>query len=469
MNAVSEGVRKRLSRQTLVHHFLEVSAETFPEKIALIHEDMRIPFARINRQANQMALWLRNQGVLPGDRVGLILDNGIEYAVSYYGTLKAGGVAVPFSNDVKPDGLRYLLGELGPKVIISSAKFEPVLHKTGIESFPVNALLLKNPRTRWEEGPPAFFSWDSLFENQEESPNLGLPISEMDLASIIYTSGSTGKPKGVMLSHRNIVANVHSICQYLNLTETDIQMVVQPFFYVMGKSLLNTHFAVGGSVVINNKFAYPAAVVEQMISEQVTGFSGVPSTYTHLLHNSPLASVRAQLKSLRYCSQAGGHMPRPIKEELRKALPDHTEIFIMYGATEAAARLSYLEPGRFADKIDSIGKAIPGVTLRVLDAEGKELPVGEVGELVGSGDNIMKGYWKDPEATAKALDQNGYHTGDLCFQDKDGFFFLVGRKDNLLKVGGHRISPQEIEDTLMETKLFQEVVVLGAPGPAPRK
>ncbi|MCU0822726.1 MAG: AMP-binding protein, partial [Spirochaetes bacterium] len=276
-------------------------------------------------------------------------------------------------------------------------------------------------------------------------------------------SGSTGKPKGVVLQHRNIVHNVKSICEYLNLTDSDIQMCVLPFFYVMGKSLLNTHFAVGGSIVVNNKFAFPASVVNQMIEEKATGFSGVPSTFAYLLHRSPLAKRRDELKSLRYISQAGGHMSKQIKEELRKALPDHTEIFIMYGATEASARLTYLAPERFADRMESIGKAIPGVTIKVIRPDGTEADAGEVGEIVGSGDNIMPGYWRDPETTAKVLDLNGYHTGDMGYKDEEGFFFVTGRKDFQLKVGGHRINTQEIEDAIMGTGLVVEAAVIGIP------
>jgi len=305
-------------------------------------------------------------------------------------------------------------------------------------------------------------SWQALIRN-EESSNPNIAIDESALSSIIYTSGSTGGPKGVMLSHRNIVSNTRSICQSLHLTDKDIQMVVLPFFYVMGKSLLNTHFAIGGTVVINNKFAYPASVVRQMVDEQITGFSGVPATYAYLLHRSPLADYRDKLHSLRYCSQAGGHMSRQIKEELRQVLPEHTKIYIMYGATEASARLTCLEPDRFEDKIESIGKAIPGVMLRVLDAKGQELPNNQIGELVGSGTNVMQGYWQDDQTTSMVLDQNGYHTGDLGYHDSEGYLYVVGRKDNLVKVGGHRINPQEIEDALMETELLIEIVILGIP------
>ena len=193
--------------------------------------------------------------------------------------------------------------------------------------------------------------------------------------------------------------------------------------------------------------------------------SGVPSTYAYLLHRSPLAASRDKLVSLRYCSQAGGHMSRQIKQELRRVLPQHTLLYIMYGATEASARLSYLEPVDFDRKIDSIGKAIPGVTLRVLDERGNEMLAGQFGELTASGDNIMQGYWKDPETTALVLDHNGYHTGDLAYMDDEGFFYLVGRKDNLLKVSGHRVNPQEIEDVVMGSGLIVEVAVLGVPDP----
>ncbi len=263
------------------------------------------------------------------------------------------------------------------------------------------------------------------------------------------------------MTHRNIVSNSSAICEYLRLTDNDRQMVVLPFSYVMGKSLLNTHIAVGGTVVINNTFMYPATVVKQMIEEKVTGFFGVPSTFAYLLHRSPLAKFRDQLSSLRYCSQAGGHMSDQIKRELRQVLPDHTEIYIMYGATEASARLTYLDPSKYLEKMGSIGKPISGVTIKVIDENGNELPAGQVGELVAGGPNIMQGYWKDPEATARVLDKNGYHTGDLGFHDDEGFFYVTGRKDEILKVGGHRINPQEIEDALMSTELLIETVVLG--------
>lgn len=440
---------------TTVHGFLEGSADKFPGKVAFVQGEQRVTYDRMNAEANALASFLLRRGVGSGDRVVILLKNSIEYVVSYYGTLKAGGVAVPLSSDAKRDALAALLQELEPKGIICCGSSELVCGDLLASLSAATLVIVTEP-----SGAGVGIAWeDALHDADAANPTPRAAASS--LASIIYTSGSTGKPKGVMLSHGNIAANTKSIVQYLELSEKDVQMVVLPFFYVMGKSLLNTHVAVGGTVVVNNDFAYTATVIGQMAAEHVTGFSGVPSTYAYLLHRSPLAAFRDKLPSLRYCTQAGGHMPREIKEKLLQVLPPHTRLFVMYGATEAAARLTYVEPHRLGEKLDSIGKPIPGVTVRILDEKGQELPCGSPGELVAAGENIMMGYWRDPDATARAIDRNGYHTGDIGYCDQEGYFYVTGRKDDLLKVGGHRIDPREIEETMMSTGMLLEVAVMG--------
>jgi acyl-CoA synthetase (AMP-forming)/AMP-acid ligase II len=449
---------------TLVHHFIERSARLFPDKVAIVHGKVRSTYSEINTRADNLAHYLISIDTQKGDRIALLMENCVEYVISYYGIMKAGAVAVPLNSDLKSEGLRFAIEDLEARVLISSSRFEKLISSSDLRALGLTNVILKSSH----ELPASSFPLSTVSFDFAVSPSpiahSPLPeCSPSDLASIIYTSGSTGGPKGVMLTHRNIVDNVSSICQYLHLTDTDIQMCVLPFFYVMGKSLLNTHIAVGGTVVVSNQFAYPASVLKEMITESVTGFSGVPSTFAYLLHRSPLAANRDSLTSLRYVSQAGGHMSKAIKDELRRVLPSHTEIVIMYGATEAAARLSYLEPTRFADKMESIGKAIPGVELKVVKEDGHDASVGEVGELVARGSNIMPGYLNRPEATAKALVNGWYHTGDQAYMDDEGYFFVVGRQDDLLKVGGHRISPQDVEDVLMESGLFIEAAVLGMP------
>ncbi len=472
---------------TLVHHFLEHSARLYPDKVVIIHGKVHTTYADIDNRADNLANYLISIGAQNGDRIALVMENCVEYVISYYGIMKAGAVAVPLNSDLKPEGLRYAIQDLKAKILISSQRFQKLIDDSNLSDLGLSHLIMKGsshsttqPLNHSTASPNHSTVSSSsthprihastmevadldVVSTTQPLTNCHSTMRDTDLASIIYTSGSTGGPKGVMLTHRNIVDNVFSICQYLHLTDKDIQMCVLPFFYVMGKSLLNTHIAVGGTVVINNQFAFPASVLKEMIEEKVTGFSGVPSTFAYLLHRSPLAASRDKLSSLRYVSQAGGHMSKAIKDELRRVLPSHTEIVIMYGATEAAARLSYLEPSRFADKMESIGKAIPGVTLKVVNEKGKDAAIGEIGELVARGSNIMPGYLNKPEATAKALIDGWYHTGDQAYQDEEGFFFVAGRQDDLLKVGGHRLSPQEIEDTLMESGLFVEAVVLGVP------
>jgi len=451
----------------LIHNFLENSAAKYPDKVAVIHDDQRTTYAQLNTQATNLATHLQANGITNGHRVALLLENSTDYITAYYATLKSGAAAAPLNPGLKTDGLQYLLNELEPSAIITNFKAERLLKAVNPDHLNLKTLIISNPKQKWAGTP--YKVWTLEETTMVEGPVSVCQcvsvanISPDDLSSIIYTSGSTGKPKGAMLSHKNIVSNTNSICQYLSITPSDIQMVVLPFFYVMGKSLLNTHIAAGATIVINNRFMYPADVVNQMIQEQVTSFSGVPSTYAYLLNRSPLVSRKDGLKSLRYCSQAGGHMAKSIKLALRQALPPHTQIVIMYGATEASARLTYLDPKAFETKPDSIGQPIPGVTLRVLTQDNKEVPADHEGELVASGPNIMLGYWKDSQDTSRVLSKHGYHTGDLGYRDSQGFFYISGRKDGLLKVSGHRINPTEIEDFLMSTDQLIEIAVVGIP------
>lgn len=445
---------------SLLHGFLEASAIQFPDKTALIHGNQRFSYTQVNSLADRVAAFIVDQGVRAGDRVVILFENGLEYVASYYGTLKAGAVSVPLNTDLKSEGLSPILQEIRPKAIVASAKSERLLKDTYQAAGNDAVLVIKGPAQKWVG--KTIHKWEEIVMEGGGVTAAAAPAPD-DLASVVYTSGSTGTPKGVMLTHANLVSNVKAICKSLKLSSDDIQMVVLPFFYVMGKSLLNTHFAVGGTIVINNQFAFPAAVLNQMVEEQVTGFSGVPSTYSHLLHRSPLKKYREKLTALRYCSQAGGHMARKVKEALLEVLPTHTDLIIMYGATEAAPRLSSLSLRDCIDKIDSIGQPIENVTIKVMDPYGYCVQTGQDGELVANGPNIMAGYWQDPELTSSVLDSDGYHTGDIGYQDEDGFFFIRSRKDNMLKVGGHRINPREIEDAIVDTGLAIEAAVVGLP------
>ncbi|MBD3322140.1 MAG: AMP-binding protein [Chitinivibrionales bacterium] len=446
----------------VLHQYLAYHAQATPEKCAAVFGPQRSTYAALNENANALARFLLGQGIRSGDFVVLLSENSINFIISWYAVLKSGAAVIPLNTGFSPEKIGRILEETRARAIIVSAKYEKTMRAVDFTRCRSESVVVERPSLDWDTTGVRIYPLRDILDSGDSS-NPVVDINSENLCTIIYTSGSTGVPKGVMLTHKNLVANTNSICEYIKLGPRDIQMVVLPFYYVMGLSLLNTHIAAGGCVVVNNQFAFPAAVLNQMVSEKVTGFSGVPATYAYLLHRSPLLKYRDKLRSLRYCSQAGGHMPLQIKKQLREVLPEHTDIFVMYGATEASARLTRLDPEYYIDKMDSIGTAIPGVTMKVLDESGRECAEGFEGELVASGDNIMHGYFNDGPATKKVLDKNGYHTGDRGYRDKDGFLFVTGRNDNMLKVSGHRINPQEVEDVLMETGLLVEIAVVGIP------
>ena len=445
---------------TLIHHFLEHSARRFPEKTALITEESRYTYAQINSAANGIAKAALELTAKQGKRALLLMDNGFEYIACYYGALKSGACIVPLSTDLRPDGLNKIISEINPFIIMTTSKFERLLKAADSTLLKNRVIIINKTNMEWAHKEVSFIYWDQIADHGRVSENPTISIGDNQLASIIYTSGSSGTPKGVMLTHGNIVQNTRSICHCLDIETSDIQMVVLPFFYVMGKSLLNTNFSVGATIVVNNKIAYPASVLNQMVSERITSFSGVPSTYAHLLYRSPLAKFKEKLHHLRYCSQAGGHMPRSNKEKLLSILPKKTQLFIMYGATEAAARLTCMNLKEHMEKIESIGIPIPGVEITIGKIPGEKGAAVQKGELIAKGPNIMKGYWNDPEATSSAIGDEGYHTGDIGYKDEDGYLYVSGRKDRIIKVSGHRINLQEIEDVLLQYEDVTEAVVL---------
>ena len=429
----------------LVHSFLQESTRTYPEKIALVQGSERVSYKELSRRSTLISQWLLKQGLQPGERVALLTDQACEYIAAYFGILMAGGIVVGLNTQTSEQSLRSVLSDSSCSIVLSHTKYQKY----------VSVIEAQNSVNRFQSGIPSLWK-DNDISRLIPAP----PIDQEDIAQIIYTSGTTGTPKGVMLRHRNLVANTQSIIENLNLTERDKIMAVLPFFYSYGNSVLLTHIAVGGSLVVNQSFMYPNVILDQMASEEVTGFSGVPSSFAILLNRSAVRDYR--FPALRYLSQAGAAMSPTLAAELSEVFPD-VDIYIMYGQTEAAPRLSCLAPDMIVDKAGSIGTAIPGVTLEVCRPDGTRAAVGEVGEIVASGDNIMAGYWQQPEETAKVLRDGRLWTGDLARIDDDGFLFIESRKSDMIKSGSHRIAPKEIENVLMELPSIHEVAVVGHP------
>src|SRR5579863_1373232 len=419
---------------------------------ALLLLDRSYTYGELQSSAAAVAHYLISEGGRKGDRVVLAGENSFFWVSAYLGTLLAGLVSVPVAPNIAPDDLNHIARLTEPRFAFLQTK----VAVANAERLGRAVVVTDAPR-----GAAGAATAFEDVRRRSFAPSAGVPrVEGGDLAAIIFTSGSTGKPRGVKISHRNIIANTESIIQYLKLNQTDRIMVVLPFYYCFGASLLHTHLRVGGSVVLDLRFMYPDTVLKRMIETECTGFAGVPSHYQILLRRSSLS--RMSFPALRYVQQAGGHLAPVFVRELQAALST-TQIFLMYGQTEATARLSFLPPEMVLLKSGSIGKAIPGVRLRVVASEGRDTPPGEIGEIVAEGDNISLGYWRDPAETEATFRDGKLHTGDLATIDQDGFLYLVDRAKDFVKCGGERVSCQAVEERLLECDALLEAAVIGVP------
>jgi acyl-CoA synthetase (AMP-forming)/AMP-acid ligase II len=433
---------------TLVQHGLERHARASAERICLLEGDQTLSYAEVDDLAERFAHALRERGVVPGDRVAFLLGNSRRYVAALHGTLKAGAVAVPLNPGWRGEGWDEAVGLCSPGLLVTEERLAPAVAASPLpHRLPCFSL----------EAGAALPHLDLASFSPDPCP-AGQPAD--DPALILFTSGSTGTPKGVVLTHRNVVANTLGVLDYLPLTPDDRGLAVLPFQYVYGQSVLATHVWSGASLAIENRTAYPQVILREMARLGVTGLSGVPSTFMVLLQKGDFEEV-GRLPRLRYLTCAGGHLPELYVRRLAERFPG-AQIFLMYGATEAAGRLSYLPPEQVAHKPGSIGVPIRGVEMRVT-VEGRPAAPGQEGEIEARGETVSPGYWPLAVLEDRLPGDGWYRTGDLGYRDADGCFFLTGRASDLLKIAGHRVSGAEIERALYDTGLVQECAVEGRP------
>jgi len=412
-------------------------------------------YEELDSASFSVATFLLARDLRKGDRVLLVAENSFFWVASYLGILLAGLVCVPLAPTVTNAELLFICESTEPVAAFLTRAF----HKKN-SAVLGDALVVTNDES--PDGSLGSVGFGALLSAHGGIATSFPKTSPDDLAALMYTSGSTAQPRGVMITHRNICANTESIVQYLRLTERDRAMSVLPFHYCFGTSVLHSHLRAGGSLVIDHRFMYPEAVLRRMQETECTGFAGVPSHYQVLLRRSNLKNM--EFPVLRYVQQAGGHLSPAFVRELQTALPN-AQVFVMYGQTEATARLAYLPPERLMEKLGSIGVAIPGVRLRVLDASARDVLPGQQGEVVAEGENVAAGYWRDPVESAVSFRNGLLYTGDLATVDSDGFIYIVDRAKDFVKVGGKRISCRQVEEKLTEFDELLEVAVIGVPDP----
>jgi len=456
----------------LVQDFLQHSADRLPDKVALICDNHRLTYREVDLAANRLANALHAAGVGRGDRVAIYLPNSAAAVVAIFAALKAGGVFVVINASTKPDKLVSILNNCRAAALITAGRDQPTLRHVfasvpSLQLVTLTKPLPADPAVLAREAGSAarIVAYDQVQcdASPERPPQVNI---DLDLACLIYTSGSTGEPKGVMSDHSNVIFAAGAIISYIGNLESDIVIDVLPLSFDYGLYQLLMVFKFGGTLVLERSFAFPAAILKRMQDEGVTGFPGVPTLFAMLLK---MDISEFDLSRLRYLTNTAAALPPSHILALRQKFPWAT-LFSMYGLTETKRTL-YLPPDQLDIRPDSVGVPIPGTECWVADENGTRLPPGSTGELVVRGRHVMRGYWED-EAMSSQRYRAGEITGErLCFTgdlfrvDTEGYFYFVGRKDDIIKTRGEKVAPKEVEAILYRLPGIAEAAVVGVPDP----
>jgi len=428
-------------------------------------------YADVEALANKLANALIAHDVGRGDRVAIYLPNCAEAVVAIFAALKASTIFTSINSTTKFDKLSYILNDCRATALVSHASRRSMIGRLCAEVPSLKFVALAGAEGGEDDSTELIElerSMVSLAEVLQEFPSDRPPrmCIDIDLAAIIYTSGSTGRPKGVMCTHLNMISASTSIIQYLENVPEDIIINVLPLSFDYGLYQVLMAFQVGATLVLERGFAYPAAILNRMEAERITGFPGVPTIFAMLLQ---IDLSRWDLTSLRYLTNTAAALPVTHVQQLREAFPQAT-LYSMYGLTECK-RVSYLPPGELDRRPGSVGVAIPNTEVWIEDEQGHRVEPGEVGELVVRGSHVMQGYWELPEETARTFRPGRYpgqrllYTGDLFTMDEEGFLYFVSRKDDIIKSRGEKVSPKEVEDVLHRLEGVIEATVVGVPDP----
>ncbi|MFP3938709.1 MAG: AMP-binding protein [Acidobacteriota bacterium] len=410
----------------------------------------RASYGELLERSRRWAGLLRERGLRRGDRVAIFLPRSIEAVVALFAVLFAGGVGVLAYERLRTRQLRYILEHSGAAFLLTDGR--QLLYVPGLQ--PVAAEILRVERGAVPSAEPS-----------DER------VIGADVALLLYTSGSTGQPKGVVLSHENLLSGTRTVAGYLDLGPDDVLVSLLPFSFDYGLNQLLTALLVGGTLVLQRS-TFPSDVCDTLRRERVTGMAGVPALWTQLTQGRSPFLARS-FPHLRYVTNTGGRMPEEVVRAVRRVHP-HVQVYLMYGLTEAF-RSTYLAPDQVDRRPSSIGKAIPGVEILVVGADGHPCASGQVGELVHRGANVALGYWRDPEASAEVfrphpgplpggVRETVVYSGDLVRTDEDGYLYFVGRRDQRIKHRGFRVSPEEVEALLHGSELVASAVVFGVGG-----
>jgi long-chain acyl-CoA synthetase len=418
-----------------VAQLLERSAQLHADRPALIFGERRWTYAELDRDVSALAAGLAGLGLRRGERVALHLPNRPDFVLAYYAALKAGLVPLSLNTSYKADELEYIVGNAAAALLITADGIDASLPSRA--RMPSVRHLLHAKDLDDLRGPATLRAADT---------------DRDDTAAILYTSATTGRPKGVMLTHANIVSNAYATVHHLRMTEGDRGLCALPMFHCFGQNaIMNALVTAGGTLVLHERFV-PDAFVAAVAAHRITILYAVPTMYILFL-SMPTADFR----SVRLCFSAAATLPNDV--EARWHATHGHWIQQGYGLTETSPFASYNH--ELAFRRGSVGTPIENVEMKIVDAEDREVTDGELGEIVIKGPNVMKGYFGDPAATAAAIRDGWFHSGDIGYRDADGYYFIVDRLKDMINVAGFKVFPREVEEVLFRHPAVKEAAVVG--------
>jgi acyl-CoA ligase (AMP-forming) (exosortase A-associated) len=453
----------------LVHELVAIAAQRTPDATALREAGADLSYRDLHADIGAAARLYLAHGLGRAERVAVYLEKRVDTVVALFGAAAAGGVFVPVNPLLKPEQVAHILTDCNVRILVASPERLELLRPVLSQCRDLRAVVVVGDKHAEAPEGVALLRWSARHGSPDATPHR---VIDSDMAAILYTSGSTGRPKGVVLSHRNVVAGAVSVAQYLESTPDDRILSVLPLSFDYGLSQLTTAFHVGACAVLMN-YLLPRDVIRAVERERITGLAAVPPLWVQL---AQLDWPESATHHLRYLTNSGGHMPRATLDGLRARLPK-TRPFLMYGLTEAF-RSTYLPPEEVDRRPDSMGRAIPNAEILVVREDGTPCAPGEPGELVHRGIHVALGYWNDTEKTAErykpapgqlsglVIPELAVWSGDTVKMDEDGFLYFIGRRDEMIKTSGYRVSPTEVEEVVYATGRVAEVAALGIDHPA---
>jgi long-chain acyl-CoA synthetase len=445
----------RTSESETLGDVLDVPMQIDPEKVAIHFEDLAISYRELDARANRVANALGEAGVRPGDRIAIHVDNRPDFIEIFLGVMRAGGVLVPTNVMYTRDELEHILGDSGARMVFVLDQFSEKLAGSASRLDGLEKIVeVGSPRIEGSLGLDDFLAGAG-----EERTRVS--VSPDDVAIIQYTSGTTGKPKGAMVSHFNVLRLIENLAELPGLPDRDqddVTLAVLPLFHSYALNLvINQAFVTAQSLVLVNRFD-PAMIFELVEKHKVTLFYGAPPMF-HAFVNTP-GLDRFDISSLKGAYSGAAPLPVVILERFREMTG--SEICEGYGLSETSPTLTSNAAGT-VNKPGSVGPVIPEVTLRIVDENDRDVPPGQVGEIIARGPNIFKGYWNREEETQEAMRGGWFHTGDMGRVDEDGYYYIVDRKKDMIVVSGYNVYPIEVENVIMRHPSVVDAAVIGVP------